>query len=243
MAFVTLLTDNSYLPGTQVLLHSLRETRTKRALVVMVTSEVSARSRAKLSSADRVIQVEPIPNPHEASDAPWQGSGYTKLRAWELEEYDRVVYIDTDAIVLEPLEELFELRVDFAAAPDVFPPDKFNAGVLVLRPSGRTFEAMMKAAPTAPSHDGGDTGFLNTFFNDWYTGPHETRLPFRYNAQRTMYWMTHVRQPGYWNSIKPIKILHFSSSPKPWEDAKKKGDLELVWWQHYAQMMMMMSVV
>lgn len=33
-----------------------------------------------------------------------------------------IVYIDTDAIVLETIDELFNLDVDFAAAPDVFPP-------------------------------------------------------------------------------------------------------------------------
>lgn len=94
----------------------------------------------------------------------------------------------------------------------------------------------MKAVPSAKSHDGGDTGFLNTFYSDWYAGPPATRLPFRYNAQRTLYWMTNSREPGYWDIIKPIKILHFSSSPKPWEDVKRKGDLELLWWAHYTVM-------
>lgn len=32
----------------------------------------------------------------------------------------------------DSVEELFEKDVDFAAAPDVFPPDKFNAGVLLI---------------------------------------------------------------------------------------------------------------
>ena len=29
------------------------------------------------------------------------------------------------------------------------------------------------------------------------------------------------------------QILHFSSSPKPWEEAKRKGELEMLWWQHF----------
>ena len=37
-------------------------------------------------------------------------------------------------------------------------------------------------------HFPGDTGFLNSFFPDWYSWPAEQRLPFRYNALRTMYW-------------------------------------------------------
>jgi len=66
-------------------------------------------------------------NPHEARSrtpdeaaAPWTGSGYTKLQCWRLVEYATVVYVDADAVVLEPIDELFELGVVFAAAPDVF---------------------------------------------------------------------------------------------------------------------------
>lgn len=32
------------------------------------------------------------------------------------------------------------------------------------------------------------------------------------------------------------QVLHFSSSPKPWEEAKRKGDLEMLWWQHFVQL-------
>lgn len=84
------------------------------------------------------------------------------------------------------------------------------------------------------------TGFLNAYFSDWYSysGPQPRRLAFRYNAQRTLYWMTHERNAGYWEAVKPLKILHFSSSPKPWEEAKKKGDLEMLWWDAYLKMQM-----
>jgi hypothetical protein len=34
---------------------------------------------------------------------------------------------------------------------------------------------------------------------------------------------THTN-PGYWQSVQPIHILHFSSSPKPWDVANGAGD-------------------
>ena len=74
------------------------------------------------------------------------------------------------------------------------------------------------------SYDGGDTGFLNAFFPQWFSAAPHFRLPFRYNAQRTLYWYTARRNPGYWNVIRPIKIVHFSSSPKPWETKSFVGD-------------------
>ena len=32
------------------------------------------------------------------------------------------------------MDDLFERDVSFAAAPDTFPPDRFNAGVMLVRP-------------------------------------------------------------------------------------------------------------
>lgn len=234
-AYVSMLTNDSYLPGLEALLSSLVSTGTRRELVVVVTPNVSRTTRSKLAgTAARVVEVEPLGGPEEeASGTSWSGSGYTKLRVWELCEYAKIVFVDADAVVLENVDDLFERNVDFAAAPDVFPPDKFNAGVFLATPSKETFENMRKAIPLLTSHDRGDTGFLNSFFGDWYQRPPAARLPFRYNAQRTLYWMTHDREPGYWEACKPIKVLHFSSSPKPWQSTNKKGHLDLIWWHHY----------
>ena len=81
----------------------------------------------------------------------------------------------------------------------------------------------------------GDTGFLNLVFSDWFQRDAASRLPFRYNAQRTMYWMVNSKNPGYWKAVEPLKILHFSSSPKPWEEPNRIGDLEMIWWMYYTK--------
>lgn len=59
-----------------------------------------------------------------------------------------------------PHTQLLDGDVPFAAAPDVFPPDRFNAGVLVVKPDRAVFEDLKaKAASKAlGSYDGGDTG-------------------------------------------------------------------------------------
>lgn len=117
----------------------------------------------------------------------------------------------------------------------MFPPDRFNAGVLLVRPSAVLFQRMLLLTQELPSYDGGDTGFLNAFFPQWFAGDAASRLPFGYNAQRTMYWLVNEKNPGYWRAIAPLKVLHFSSNPKPWEDPARKGDLELLWWQIYTE--------
>ncbi|CAM9478726.1 unnamed protein product [Hapterophycus canaliculatus] len=180
-----------------------------------------------------------MPARKEAGHVPsWAEVGYTKIRVWGLVQFDRVVYIDADALVMGNLDELFNREVDFAAAPDVFPPDKFNAGVMVVKPSLSVLEDMRAKVDKLPSYDGGDTGFLNAYFSDWFSSPSAARLPFAYNALRTVYWTTHEKNPGYWEAIGLVKIIHFCSSPKPWEESKRKGDLEMLWWQRFVQMKM-----
>ena len=59
---------------------------------------------------------------------------FTKLRAWELVEFDKVVLLDADMVVLKTIDELFD-RPELSAAPDFLLPDRFNSGTLVLEPS------------------------------------------------------------------------------------------------------------
>jgi len=238
LAFVTLLTSDDFLMAVQALAASLKATGTPHKLLLLHTKAVSKTVLARLSTEQtlELRSVEEIANPHETDVAAWVNSGFTKLRVWEQVDFDRLVYIDADCLVLESVDELFD-RPSPCFCPDVFPPDRFNAGVIVLKPSREVFGAMMEKVGSLPSHDGGDTGFLNAFFPDWYSWDSAHRLPFRYNALRTMYWFTH-KNPGYWNAVKPVKILHFCSSPKPWEPGAQKGDLEQLWWEHYLKSQM-----
>lgn len=50
-----------------------------------------------------------------------------------------------------------------------------------------------------------------------------------------MHWMTHAKAPGYWEAVKPLRIVHYSSTPKPWdsEGAARKGPLEMRWWEAF----------
>lgn len=236
--FATLLTSDDFLMAVQALACSLKSTGTARKLMVMHTDQVSKAVISRLAG-DSFLQmrlVEAITNPHETSVEGWINSGFTKLRLWQQDDFDKIVYIDADCVVLESVDELFEHACP-AFAPDVFPPDRFNAGVIVLQPSAEVFKLMMEKMYELNSHDGGDTGFLNSFYPDWFSMPAEHRLHFRYNALRTMYWFTH-KNPGYWDSVKPIKILHLCSSPKPWDSGAKRGDLEQIWWEHYLKSQM-----
>ncbi|KAJ3090621.1 Glycogenin-1 [Quaeritorhiza haematococci] len=104
-----------------------------------------------------------------------------------------------------------------------YPPFEFNAGVMVINPSKRVFEDMIAKLPDLGSHDCGDQGFLNKYFEIWRDLPSPHHLPNSYNI--------HVRmlsrlvsnsdiQRNFFNTLDP-KILHFSGRFKPWEPSQE----------------------
>ena len=274
--YCTLITSEDFVPGLIAMLHSLAKTRPHyKHVVVLVTSQVGPSCRRKLLAKlapcaalhVEILDVPAIANPNAAVHVQgWINAGYTKLHIFNMTSFEKVVYIDADTLILDNVDHLFERPgTPLSAAPDVFPPDKFNAGVLVVTPKASVFEKMTEQLSDTQSHDGGDTGFLNTFFPEWYSLPSQHRLPFRFNAQRTMHWLTFSGNPGYWLSIRPVAILHFSSNPKPWNlsdetnravtttsaaevssneikqrerqnpSKNQKGELEMIWWHYFME--------
>ncbi|KAF7342022.1 Galactinol synthase 2 [Mycena venus] len=115
--YVTLLTKVSYIAGTLVLDWGLKETRSKYPLVVMVTPDLPQESRAILKKRGILIREIQSLRPEEgthtlaAADERLRDT-WTKLRqAFELEEFDRVVLLDSDMIVKENMDDLMEVTL------------------------------------------------------------------------------------------------------------------------------------
>ena len=107
-AVVTLLTNDNYLIGVEAWLLSLQKVY-HGVIIVLVTPEVSRTSNKVLerNSKARIVTVEKILGPvKERNVEEWRD--YTKIHIWNLTEFDRVVYIDADTLVLGDLGELFE---------------------------------------------------------------------------------------------------------------------------------------
>ncbi|KAJ7103403.1 nucleotide-diphospho-sugar transferase [Mycena belliarum] len=115
-AYVTLLTRVSYLAGTLVLDESLKETKSKYPLVVMVTPELPQEAQDVLVKRGiptrDILSLRPEEGVHDlaAADARFADT-WTKLRAFELSEFDRVVLLDSDMIVKGNIDDLMEVKL------------------------------------------------------------------------------------------------------------------------------------
>jgi alpha-N-acetylglucosamine transferase len=234
-AYVTTLTNgDGYAPGVEVLGKSLQASGTQIPRVLLATQDVSPDARSRLVKQGWEIRdVEPIANPTANGDLlyPRFANVFTKLRGWQLTDFDRIVMLDADTLVLQNIDELFERSV-FAAAPDFLLPDRFNSGVMVLEPSTETFQKMIAALASSGTYDGGDQGFLNTFYSDWYAMPVEHRLPIGYNMAHFIYAFLRGHPSLRGKLEHEAKIVHYMVQ-KPWlSKAVFTGGSE-IWWKMY----------
>lgn len=112
-AWITLLTQPDYLTGVETLHKSLLNSGTQFPLVVMVTENIEPAICARLKQQGcEIIAVSPL-NPqndlaHHYASARF-AEVWTKLRAWQQTDYQRLVFLDADMLVLQNMDELFSL--------------------------------------------------------------------------------------------------------------------------------------
>lgn len=250
-AIVTLLHSDGFLPGVQTLLYSIRKKFAFHQLSYPPEVVVLATSNVNMSNAfealyptfcTRILEVDQWDPPATSIDSKLMkgnkaiersldnhNPGWTKLRIFSLQQYETILYIDSDCLVLKDLSHLFALNKVYtvsealiAAAPDILPPHYFNTGVMVVRPSTAVFETMQRNASFLTTYDGSDTGFLNAYYPTWYTDfPPDARLSVGYNAQTALYKMTADSSGNstFWDAqlSHELHIVHYSEAIKPWQ--------------------------
>ncbi|PCH33987.1 glycosyltransferase family 8 protein [Wolfiporia cocos MD-104 SS10] len=221
-AFVSLVTSDHYLPGALAVAAALKDVHpspptppeVEFQTVCLVTPETVDVSTVKFlrRAYDIVIGVELI---EQRDDKGLQLLGrpdlshvLTKLHAFRLTQYSKLIFLDADVLPIRPLSHLFTLPHEFAAVPDVGWPDIFNSGVLAFTPGQDKFSALTGLLQTKGSWDGGDQGLLNEWRgNDWH------RLSFTYNTTPTA---AYTYAPAYERYGSQIAAIHFIGPNKPW---------------------------
>lgn len=234
-AYVTLVSHgDTYLPGVEALGRSLHETGSAVPRVVMVTPDVSDAVTHQLAASGwQPRPVAPIQNPHVDGELlfPRFSLSFTKLRVFDLTEFDRVVFLDADTLVLRNVDHLFN-RPCLAAAPDFFMPDRFNSGVMVVEPVRALFGRMLDALARAPSYDGGDQGFLNWFWPDWWALPEAHRLRSGYNLHHFIFQYL-LAHPGLrQHCLDQVHIVHYTLQ-KPWMGRMMLTGGAQAWWDRF----------
>jgi len=253
-AYATLVTNADYARGALALARSLKAVGAEVPLVVLATpggdGSGGLEGLQALEAAGAVIHpVAPLPlsddfrarhgRAAQHAAAPFtKGTkpafhdpldNFQKLRLWELDGYDRLVFLDADTVVVKPIERLFGYP-DFAAAPNLYETladfHRLNSGVFTVAPSKAKFAAMLAALDRPDAWwRRTDQTFLEHWYPDWHG------LPYTYNTLQYVFF----NLPELWHWPQ-IKVVHYQYE-KPWQDDHPKADrlkpLIELWWRLY----------
>ena len=224
-AYVTIVTSQDYVFAAQTMAKSLKR-YTTYPIVAIVNKHIHYQPLE--SFFDTIVPVEPIISKDSRIDLierPLE-STFTKFYAWTLTDFDKVVYLDSDMIVLQNIDDLFQ-KDELSAAPDVGWPDCFNSGLMVLKPDYIIYEELRFQAVEFGSFDGADQGLLNDYFPNW------NRLPFTYNVTVSVA-PVYSYKPAYLRYKDNVKVLHYFGATKPWNHQHSSNSVinELLqkWW-------------
>lgn len=168
-AYATILhSAEFYVCGAIAVAQSIRLTGSKRDLVILVDATISAEHRRGLKMAGwKLKQIERIRNPKAEREA-YNEWNYSKFRLWQLTDYDKIIFIDADLLILRNIDFLFSMPEITATGNNA---TLFNSGVMVIEPSNCTFQLLMDHINDIESYNGGDQGYLNEIFTWWHRMP------------------------------------------------------------------------
>lgn len=223
-AFIT-LADGEHAIGAITLARSLSRVTTIPLIVLYSTPSTPY----FLGGLDNVIlkKIEPISNPNKPKQNRFLAT-YTKLRIFELLEYDRLVYVDADCIVRKSIDDLFDSN-EILVAPDWGNEltEQFNSGLIAFTPSVKLRDEVFASIDSAGSYDGGDQGYLNVVLKNRCR-----KLPPEYNTLKRLL----VSHPNIINYA-DVKVLHYVGA-KPWEldkDSLEFGAYDRDWSTYLTQ--------
>ncbi|KAI6689511.1 hypothetical protein NL676_026339 [Syzygium grande] len=211
-AYATILhSANVYVCGAITAAQSIRTAGSTRDLVILVDETISKHHRAGLEAAGwKVHMIQRIRNPRAQPDA-YNEWNYSKFRLWQLTDYDKIIFIDADQLILRNIDFLFRMPELSATGNNG---SLFNSGVMVIEPSNCTFKLLMDHINEIESYNGGDQGYLNEIFTWWH------RIPKRMNFLKH-FWEgdneeTKLMKTRLFGADPPILyVLHYLGL-KPW---------------------------
>lgn len=210
-AFITLLSTEDYLDAVLILNMSLKEVDSKYPLVCGVTESLKENEHVVTSLQNEGIKIEFIKNltyNHGVSDK-WPGhtvlNTASKISLFDLKNYDKLVYIDADVIVMENIDDVMDYPDGAMVGPA--PGEKEDeygfTGMFVFQPKYHREDFYKCLLQNFPCADGDLIGSLWFFTRT----SKEHRIPYSYCAHYTYYLYENY----------PAKVIHFCNEQKPWK--------------------------
>ena len=236
-SYISIITTDNYWEGVLVLYYSLMKTHPKYPLLLLVTANISQQILDKLNQHNiNYKTVNCIENYTDFSNdqklSRWRYT-YSKLEIFAQVEFDKIVYLDADMVVLQNIDELFEKAHMSAANPSGRLPEfsthhkQLNSGLMVIEPSLELYNNMMNIIKENPtSQYAGDQDIIHSYFPDWPLKK-ELHLDVKYHMFHSDL-KEYNKLFGYEisHNKNSVKVIHYIGTVKPWHIKEKLYKLE-----------------
>ena len=209
-AYVTLLSSEDYLPAVLILNQNLKDVNSKYPLLVAVTENIIAQVKPYLIKEEIVYVVIPFLEYSKETQEKWmkeQGTAYTlniasKFILFKLYDYDKLVYIDSDILIYENIDELFNYP-DGAMYNDNGKP---FIGLFTFIPKNHKAEYYFGLSNRYHIIE---SDVLEELFFPFKSNP-DYRIPFKYYVN-----ITYQNLDTF--NLEAMKVFHFCYKYKPWK--------------------------
>lgn len=133
--YVCVLSTDNYLDGVLILNENLKHLKSKYPLLCLINEKISDYTKNMLNCFGikyKVINMIEYDYFSENNDY-WKYT-FDKLNIFTLTEYEKIVYLDSDLLILENLDHLFN-ESHLTMALDYPFGDNYNSGVMILKPN------------------------------------------------------------------------------------------------------------
>lgn len=243
-SYVTLLSTDSFLPGVLTLWQSLKDVNALFPLFVVINENVSAAARFELQLRGIEFQeFKKVSYSEETTkfllDAGWREELLNvsdKLHIFSLTQFDKIVYLDADILVLKNIDYLFKYpngsaASDGAEVTDTPYQQNLNAGVLVIEPSQETYNELLKRMV---NYCGNEQDMLREYWSEWKEDK-ARHLPVTANVL-SIYWPRYFQESIL--TITDVEVIHYICSPKPFQlsEFNLKDSISLIYFWYYQKM-------
>lgn len=236
--------DKKFIPGFEVMLKSLLDSNPvisekKEWDIIVLTNDLQEGDlyRAKALYNDISLQRIDTKKYEEINETlnktiPEANGSYLKFEVFSLEEYDRVLFLDSDLLILQDISELLEMDCDFGACRDLLI-EQFNSGVMSI---GKKYlgedkvNDLIELTKTQGPGEHADQDILNLYFKDYF------EIPIYFNFLKTYYNYPFLHK---FPIPQHFKILHYIIH-KPWIPSQNMREIEIgseglnkLWWDCY----------
>lgn len=254
-AYVSIVCSQNYIVGLLATYFSLKQTGTHYPLYAMMPQRLVEECKHEVDILKNVgIHVIGYTNSVELPEELLKNNAkqgdnrfsytFDKLKIFELTQFDKIVFIDSDIYILQSLDRLFDMpHMSAMIAGNSFPGNEdwkdLTSGIMTIVPQDgllKQFEAIiprvMKEKPSC-----GDQDILQAYYAEWPNRP-DLNMGEKYGVIAG-YASYYENQLGYYysndtNDDKAVAIVHFAGEKKPWMQhwgvlSIMKQELELVW--------------